>query len=82
MKSPLLFVPVIGILIFMVISRINNSKTHDPEPKETKVYLISTIKYDENFIERAYLSAEKANEYVEMYRDHHDYQIQEVTIHE
>lgn len=49
---------------------------------KTKVYLVSTTKYDEEWIERVYLKPEKAQEYVDAYREHHDYSIKEIVVEE
>lgn len=44
------------------------------------VYLISIAK-DEN-VERAYLDENKAKEYIDYYKNHHDYFIQKVVVKE
>jgi hypothetical protein len=56
--------------------------TRTKTTKETKVYLVSTTKYDEEWIERVYLKPEKAQEYVNAYKGHHDYSIKEITVEE
>lgn len=47
-----------------------------------KIYAIALASHDGEWLERIYLSKDKAEQYVARYKDNHNYTIQEIKIEE
>jgi hypothetical protein len=51
-------------------------------PEPIKLYVIYTYKFNERVIEKIYIKKENAQKYCDMYKEHHNYTFEELTISE
>jgi hypothetical protein len=51
-------------------------------PEPIKLYVIYTYKFNERVIEKIYIKKENAQKYCDMYKEHHNYTFEEITISE
>lgn len=47
-----------------------------------KIYIVYTFKYNDKVVEKFYLKKSNAEKYCEMFKENHDYKVEEVTITE